>query len=111
MVTIIFMVRYHLITTEDMNNRCSGKTVFDDLESVFEDLQFGKPPDEFAEVIFLPKLTHEELSLVERKDLSYMKSFLIGERADVPVAKMKLSESDSKFVFAFANRETYSIEF
>ena len=108
MVTTIFMVRYHLITTEDMNNRCSGKTVFDDLESVFEDIQFGKTPDEFAEVIFLQKLTNEELSLVERKNLSYMKSFLIGERADVPVAKMKLSESDSKFVFAFANRETYS---
>ena len=111
MITIIFMVRYHLITTEDMNSRCSGKTVFDDLESVFEDLQFGKTPDRFAEAIFLPKLTLQELTLVERKDLSYMKSFLIGERADVPVAKMKLSESDSKFVFAFANRETYLIDF
>ena len=52
MVTTIFMVRYHLITTEDMNSRCSGKTVFDDLESVFEDLQFGKTPDKFAEAIF-----------------------------------------------------------
>ena len=110
MATVICMEKNLLITTEDIEDRCVGRTFNDDLESAFDDLRFGKKPDEFADTYFLPKLTHQELKLVERKDLRYMKSFSYGENADVPEAKMKLSESDSKFVYAFGIRETFSIK-
>ena len=77
---MIYMSRSKLITKERMENYCNGKeyakeSVNDDLEKLFEDLQLGKEPDDDVATYFLPKLTKEELDLVERKDEDFMHTF------------------------------------
>ena len=115
MVTMMEMMRRFLITKEEMENYCKGKkhekdSVNDDLESFFEDLQLEKEPDEAVITYFLPKLTQNELKLVERKDPSYLEKFIYGAEADVEEAEMKLSESKSKFVRGYCYRRTFTIE-
>ena len=114
MLTRIHMWRYKLITKEAMEKDCKGEneikdSVNDDLESFFQDLRLGKQPDEDVHTYFLPKLTKEEMELVERKDISYLKTFS-DANPDVPEAEMKHSESDSKFVRGFCYRRTFTIE-
>ena len=116
MVTIISLERWKLITKEAMEDYCKGEeaekvSVNDDLESFFEDLRLGKePPHQSVFTYFLPKLTEEEMELVERKDRNYFETFLHVKHADVKEAEMKLSESDSKFVQGFGCRRTFTIE-
>ena len=114
MVTIKTMWREHLITKEEVQNYCNGimfekKSVNDDLEKLFEDIQLGKEPDDYVVTYFLPKLTKEELDLVKRKDEDFMKTFSFLD-ADVDKAKMMLSESGSKFVRGFGRRKTFTIK-
>ena len=88
-------------------------SVNDDLESFFEDLRLGKEPDEKVYTYFLPKLTEEEMELVEQKETNYLKTFsegFLGGNPDVPEAEMLLSESDSKFLKGFGYRRTFTIE-
>ena len=115
MVTSIRMSRYRLITKERMENFCNGKedekdSVNDDLENLFNDIQLGKKPDDNLGIYYLPKLTKEELDLVERKDEDFMNTFGLGMNADVDKAEMLLSESDSKFVLGDCWRHTYTVE-
>ena len=115
MLTIICLWRQRLITNEKMEKYCNGKkdrkeSVNDDLEKLFEDIKLGKEPDGWVRTYFLPKLTNEELSLVERKDRDFMKIFFWGTNADVEKAKMMLSKSDSKFVGGWGHRKTFTIE-
>ena len=113
-MTMMEMTKRYLITKEEMENYCKGKkqekdSVNGDLESLFEDLQLGKEPDEMVMTYFLPKLSKKELKLVERKDPTYLKHFSMGVRyADVEEAEMKLSES--KFVRGHCYRQTVTIE-
>ena len=100
-----------------MENYCNGKedkrrkeSVNDDLEKLFEDIQLGKKPFDLVGTYFLPKLTKEELDLVERKDKDYMHTFLDILNVDVDKAEMMMSESDSKYVNGWAERETFTIE-
>ena len=95
---------------------CKGKdgygaevSVNDDLEKLFKDIQLGEKPDDLVWTYFLPKLTKEELDLVERKDEDFMHTFWF-ERADVDKAEMLQSESDSKYVRSYAVRYTLTIE-
>ena len=81
-------------------------SVNDDLESLF---RLGKEPDEEVFTYFLPKLTEEELELVERKDTSYLQSFWPDD-PDVDETEMMLSESDSKYVEGYSYRKTFVIE-
>ena len=72
MVTCIDMFRWGLITKETMENYCNEiefprKSVNEDLESLFKNIQLGKRLDD-VHGYFFPKLTKEELELVERKD-------------------------------------------
>ena len=72
MVTTLDMWRRNLITKEKMIDFCKGKesrkeSVNDDLESFFEDIQLGKNRNDFVRTYFLPKLTEDELDLVEEK--------------------------------------------
>ena len=97
-----------------MESYCKGEqdskdSVNDDLESLFENIRLGKEPDEEVETYFLPKLTEEELELVERRDTSYLDTFSSGN-PDVDETEMMLSESDSKYVFGWSSRRTYVIE-
>ena len=76
MLTSICLERGELITKEKMESYCKGKksekdSVNDDLESLFENIRLGKEPDDCVWTYFLPKLTEEELELVERRDTSY----------------------------------------
>ena len=82
------MWRYELITKEEMDNFCKGEmklkdSVNDDLESLFENIQLGKEPDDYVKTYFLPKFTEEEMELVE---------------------------SDSKYVHGLSRRRTFVIE-
>ena len=66
-----------------------------------------------SHVRFLPKLTEEEMKLVEKEDTTYLQTFFASDldrNPDVPEAEMLLSESDSKYVEGFGYRETFTIE-
>ena len=123
MLTSIGMHRELLITKEKMEIICSGKaevkepvkdSVNDDLESMFEDIRLSKEPISSADTYFLPKLTKEELKLVEMKDQKYLKTFDRTNRfsldPDVNEIEMMLSESNSKFVAGFGFRRTFLLE-
>ena len=99
-----------------MNSYCKGEERFgekdsvnDDLESFFENIRLGKEPNEFVKTYFLPRLTEEELKLVERRDKSYLQTFIKGN-PNVDETEMKLSESDSKYVRCWSDRRTFEIE-
>ena len=113
MVTRIYLRRWGLITKEEMESNCKGEkrvkdSVNDDLESFFENIQLGKEPDEYVETYFLPKLTEEELELVERRERSYLQTFF--DKLSVDETQMMLSESDSKYVRGICWRRTFVIE-
>ena len=111
MVTEIYLLRKKLITKEDMEDYSKRRdSVNDDLESLFEDLRLGKEPDLHAHTYFLPKLTNEEMKLVDRKDSSYFQTFPFSNNADVPETEMMLSESKSKFVYGMGYRRTLTIQ-
>ena len=115
MVTMMSMYRWYLISKEQMESYCKGQetkkeSVNDDLESLFKDLQLGKEPDEHVRTYFLPKLTKEELELVERKVYWFMYTFSFEMDADVLKSDMEASESDSKFVEGKGDRITFTIE-
>ena len=115
MVTRIYLYRRELITKEKMESFCKGEkrlkdSVNDDLESLFENIRLGKEPDELVSTYFLPKLTEEELELVERRDTSYLQTFYNASNPDVNETEMMLSESDSKYVEGTAWRKTFVIE-
>ena len=99
-----------------MESYCKGEkyerdSVNGDLESLFENIRLGKEPNEWVESYFLPKLTEEELELVERRDTSYFRTFNFGIlQADVKEAEMMLSESESKYVYGQSPRRTFVIE-
>ena len=114
MVTSYYLQKWELITKEKMESYCRGEqdekdSVNDDLESLFENIQLGKEPNEVVLTYFLPKLTEEELELVERRDTSYLKTFR-NPNPDVDETEMILSESDSKYVRGQSYRKTFSIE-
>ena len=115
MVTMIHGRRSWLITKEKMENYCKGKenlkkSVNDDIEQLLENIQLGKELNETFWTYYLPKLTKEELVLVEKRDNEFMRTFSYGMDADVDKAEMILSESDSKYVMGFFRRETFTIE-
>ena len=114
MVTCIYLDRNELITKEKMESFCKGEerlkdSVNDDLESLFENIRFGKEPDEDVGTYFLPKLTEKELELVERRDTSYLQTFL-SPNPDIDETVMMLSDSDSKYLRGFSFRRTFVIK-
>ena len=86
------------------------ESVNDDLESLFENARLDKEPDKYVRTYFLPKLTKEELKLVERKDNDFMSTFSSQMDADVNKAEMILSESNAKFVLGHSIRLTFTID-
>ena len=113
MVTKMVRWRRYLITQENMVRYCEGEeyqkeSVNDDLDLLFEGIRLGKKPNDCVETYFLPILTKKELELVERKNYNYLKSFM-GSIPDVDETEMELSESNSKFVYAFGQRRTFAI--
>ena len=116
MVTMIQMERNKLITKESMKNFYKGKefykksrSVNDDLEYLFNDIQFGFETTGVCSTYFLPQLTNEQWELVAEKDIKFFNTFK-NSNPDVEKAEMEASESDSKFVFAGGYRKTFTIE-
>ena len=103
MVTSLYMRKFNLIRKETMEKYFNGEedrkySINDDLESIFEDLRFGKEPDKWNVTYFLPKLTKEELELVEKKDTNYLQTFVLSGNLDV------------EFVNVYGWRETITIK-
>ena len=123
MVTNIYMERRKLITKENMESHYKGMvpmmSVHEDLEQLFEGLQLGNERDEEVETYFLPKLTEEEMELVEKKEPTYFETFHYSWNPDVeelsPGYRVELfeknfSESDSRFVQGLCRRKTFTIK-
>ena len=89
------------------------ESIQDDLESFFEKLKIGNEKREDVVTYFLPKLTNEELKLVELKDENHLQEYvwqIIGRTVDVDPEQMKKSESDSKYVRSKCVRYTYLLK-
>ena len=121
MLTIIYMEKEKLITQEQMTSYCRGEqssrkiSVNEDLEAFFEDLQLGKDTsNDDVKAYYLPRLTEDEMALVEAKDQNYFQKFstsVLGDSKNPDVAEhvMKMSESESKFALGKCNRKTIKI--
>ena len=118
-LTTLRMYRRNLITKEKSKQAAEGKlknepdwrryegSINDDLDSFINNLQNSNDvEDECVESFFLPKLTKEELKLVEEKNAEYMWSYAFGNIADVDVKEMKESDSKDKYVHSSCQRRT-----
>ena len=114
--------RSNLVTKEVMLDYYKGKiksksahfswkeSIQEDLETFFENLRIGK--EERADVVtyFFPKLTAEEMKLIETKDPDHLQEYvwqIVGRRVDVDSDEMENSESNSKYVRAKCVRYTF----
>ena len=84
-------------------------SVNDDLESLFENIRLGKEQYEEVYTYFLPKLTEEELELVEKRDTCYLETFYENRfgNPDVDETEIMRSESNSKYANGVSRRETF----
>ena len=80
------------------------------METFFTNLQGQKEiKDECVWCFFLPKLTEDELKLVEEKNEPYLCTYFEhywGNNPDVDVEEMKKSDSKSKYVHGRCRRIT-----
>ena len=118
-LTSLYMYRKYLITKEKSKQAAEGKlkndpdwknyegSINDDLDSFVNKLQNSEEiDDEEVWSFFTPKLTKEELKLVEKNDNEYMKTFKTTFDADVDVEEMKKSDSKDKYVHSKCRRTT-----
>ena len=121
MFTMISMFKSHLVTKEVMEDYYKGRfkdendfdkaSVHDDLEIFFEKNKLGNdielvPPPPLG-MYCLPKLTEDELLLINNKDEDYLRTFAyfhVNESPDIEDDEMKLSESKSKFAYCMCFR-------
>ena len=123
MMTILRLWRFKLITKEIMIDYCLGKdehdkqSVNDDLNSFFDDLRLDKNPQSLAHTYFLPKLTDEELKLIEEatggreteiiENNDYQKDSESDTESDLEI----LGKSNSKMnVFEISNLDSQITE-
>ena len=119
MTTRVWMERRNIITKETMENYTKGiladangwdsESVGDDLYSFFQRLQDKEEFDDQVRTYFLPKLTHEEMRLVEMQNENYLDLFVLGFGADVDEKEMDASESKAKFARVKCYRKTFMI--
>ena len=109
----------NLITKEKSKQAAEGKlkndpdwgnykgSINDDLDSFVNNLQ-GSEEIDFEDVcsFFTPKLTTDELKLVEQKNSEHMMTYLFKLNADVGVEEMKKSDSKDKYVHSECHRRT-----
>ena len=121
-LTRLRMNRRNLITKEKFKAAYQGKmknefgwrdyegSINDDLESFFNNLQEISSQEEVKEghvrSFFLPKLTKEELKLVDEKNSEHMMTYWGKFYADVDEEEMKKSDSKDKYVHVGCFRET-----
>ena len=114
------MWRDNLITKEKVKKAYKGElknepewtggSINDDLERFLINLQNQKEVKyESAATFFTPKLSNDELKLVEQRDEEYFKTYeygFIGRNPDVNLEEMKKSDSKSKYVHGRCVRKT-----
>ena len=125
-LTNLYMARYNLISKESVKKTYDGKfkngigcwdyrehiqSMNNDMERWLSDFQNGnfKKDEENSDFYYTPKLTNEELMLVEEGNKKHMMSYLKyydGRNADVETEEMKRSNSKSKYVLCFGKRYT-----
>ena len=113
-LTMLQMKRRNLVTKEKVKKAAEGKlkneflwkdyegSVNDDLERFLTSLQNRKHvKTEGVYSFFTPKLTNEELKLVQEENEEHLKTYsdyYFGDNPDVDVEEMKKSDSKSKYV-------------
>ena len=113
-LTMLDMARLNLVTKETVKKAAEGKlknyedwnnydgSINDDFEKFFTGLQNQKEVNtEYVQSFFTPKLTNEELKLVENRNIEHLETYWIyleGKNPDVGVEEMKKSNSKSKYV-------------
>ena len=121
-ITELRMWRNNLVTKETVKKAYQGKlkndpdwnsfegSIHDDLETFFNNLQDRKKiKDEIVGSFFTPKLTKEELKLVEKRNEQHLSSYsdhFYGRNPDVDAEEMKKSDSSSKYVYGQCLRWT-----
>ena len=126
-LTMLHMHRRNLVTKEKSKQAYEGKlrneedwkkyeqslSIHDDLEIFFENLQNQTEiQNEKVTSFFLPKLTEDELKLVEEKNERHLASYwehYLGLDADVDADEMKRSDSASKYVHVVCVRHTFHL--
>ena len=119
---MMFMRRLNLVTKEKVKKAAEGKlktdsdwkdyegSINDDLERFLINLQNQKEvKDEYVQSFFTPKLTNEELKLVQEgneEDLKTYSDHFYGRNPDVDIEEMKKSDSNSKYVHGRCRRTT-----
>ena len=85
-------------------------SIYDDIESFFTKIQNQEEvKEEVKWSFFMPKLSSEELKLVEQNDREYLLTYFwekMENHADVNTEEMKKSDSNDKFVHAKCCRHT-----
>ena len=120
------MARYNLITEEKTKKAYKGElkndpdwkyyegSINDDLEKLLINLQNQKEvKDENVKSFFTPKLTNEELKLVQDRNAEHLKTYwyhFYGLNPDVDVVEMNESDSKSKFVHGACYRQTIPLK-
>ena len=120
-LTMLCMARWNLVTKEKAKKAAEGKlkndeewkdyegSINDDLERFFTNLQNQEEEYEYVLSFFTPKLTNEELKLVQVGNKEHLKTYLdyyFGVNPDVNVEEMKKSDSKSKYVNGRCERVT-----
>ena len=121
-LTVLYMDRLKLVTKEKFKQAYKGElkneedwkdieqSIGDDLETFFTNLQSQKEiKNERVGSFFLPKLTEDELKLVEQKNEQHLSTYEVhydGLNPDVDPEEMKKSDSISKYVDGRCVRET-----
>ena len=118
-LTTLIMARINLITKEKSKEAAEGKlkndpewedyegSINDDLDSFVNNLQYSEEIDkEDVWSFFTPKLTEEELKLVEQKNEEHMMTYEWKINADVDVEEMKISDSKDKYLHSQCRRTT-----
>ena len=124
MVTVIYMLRFNLATKQKVEIYCNGKhraghgkhnrkeSVNDDLESFAEQIRLGnlfrKEPEEKIFTYFLPKLTEEEMEVVDIKD--YCNTWRWPKPDEVGWQAWQSFIVDRNYVKGFFDRKTFKIE-
>ena len=118
-LTILHMLRRKLIVKETVEKAYKGKleeyavSINDDLESFFVNLQNQKTiKSERVLSFFTPKLTDEEMKLVEERNKLHLGTYAFyyaGQNPDFNDKKMKESDSKSKYVLGHCRRRTFPL--
>jgi len=119
------MYRRNLITKEKAKDASEGKlkndedwedeevSINDDLEMFLTNLLNSKEiKEERVWSFFMPKLTEEELKLVENKNEDHLNSYYehyLERNPDVDPEEMKKSDSSSKYVHGCCRRWTFPL--